>query len=62
MTSAPIRDRLADHLLTPENAASLLIDCQPSQAAPCPSRMELTFHFARATVEAGNARGDRLAA
>src|SRR5260370_37510451 len=31
MTSAPIRDPLADHLLTPENAAFLLSDCQPSQ-------------------------------
>ena len=31
MTSAPIRDPLADHLLTPENAAFLLIDYQPSQ-------------------------------
>src|ERR1700737_2982422 len=33
MTSAPIRDPLADHLLTPENAAFLLIDYQPSQIA-----------------------------
>ena len=33
MTSAPIRDPLADHLLTPENAAFLVIDYQPSQLA-----------------------------
>ena len=33
MTSAPIRDPLADHLLTPQNAALLLIDYQPSQLA-----------------------------
>ena len=33
MTSAPIRDQLADHLLTPENAAFLFIDYQPSQLA-----------------------------
>jgi nicotinamidase-related amidase len=33
MTSAPIRDPLADHRLTPENAALLLIDYQPSQLA-----------------------------
>jgi hypothetical protein len=33
MTSAPIRDSLSDHLLTPENAAFLFIDCQPSQLA-----------------------------
>ena len=31
MTSAPVRDPIADHLLTPENAAFLLIDYQPSQ-------------------------------
>lgn len=33
MTSAPIRDPLNDHLLTPENAAFLFIDYQPSQLA-----------------------------
>jgi nicotinamidase-related amidase len=33
MTSAPIRDPLADHLLMPENAAFLFIDYQPSQLA-----------------------------
>src|SRR6266436_4417704 len=33
MTSAPVRDPLADHLLTPQNAALLLIDYQPSQLA-----------------------------
>ena len=31
MTSAPIRDPIADHLLTPQNAAFLLIDFQPQQ-------------------------------
>jgi nicotinamidase-related amidase len=31
MTSAPVRDPVADHLLTPQNAAFLLIDYQPSQ-------------------------------
>ncbi len=31
MTSAPIRDPLADHRLTPENAAFLFIDYQPAQ-------------------------------
>ena len=30
MTSAPVRDPLSDHLITPENAAFLLIDYQPS--------------------------------
>jgi len=33
VTSAPIRDPLSDHLLTPENAAFLFIDYQPSQLA-----------------------------
>src|SRR5271169_4284905 len=33
MTSAPVRDPLADHLLTPQNAALLLIDYQPAQLA-----------------------------
>ena len=33
MTSAPVRDPLADHFLTPENAAFLFIDYQPNQLA-----------------------------
>ncbi len=33
MTSAPVRDQLADHLITPQNAALLLIDYQPAQLA-----------------------------
>jgi hypothetical protein len=33
MTSAPIRDPLADHLITPQNAVLLLIDYQPAQVA-----------------------------
>jgi nicotinamidase-related amidase len=33
MTSAPVRDQLADHFITPENAAFLFIDYQPSQLA-----------------------------
>jgi nicotinamidase-related amidase len=33
MASAPIRDQVADHLLTPQNAALVLIDYQPSQFA-----------------------------
>jgi nicotinamidase-related amidase len=33
MTSAPVRDSLADHLLTPENAAFLFIDYQAAQPA-----------------------------
>ena len=33
MTSAPVRDPLADHLITPDNAALLLIDYQRAQLA-----------------------------
>jgi nicotinamidase-related amidase len=33
MTSAPVRDPVSDHLITPENSAFLLIDYQPSQIA-----------------------------
>jgi nicotinamidase-related amidase len=33
MTSLPVRDPLADHFLTPKNAAFLFIDYQPSQLA-----------------------------
>jgi nicotinamidase-related amidase len=33
MTSAHVRDPVADHLLTPQNAAFLIIDYQPSQLA-----------------------------
>ena len=33
MTSQPVRDPLADHLITPENAAFVLIDYQPEQIA-----------------------------
>ena len=33
MSSAPIRDPLADHLITPQNSALVLIDYQPSQFA-----------------------------
>jgi hypothetical protein len=31
MTSQPIRDPLADHLITPANSALAVIDYQPSQ-------------------------------
>jgi nicotinamidase-related amidase len=33
VTSAPVRDPLSDHLITPENAAFLFIDYQPAQLA-----------------------------
>jgi nicotinamidase-related amidase len=31
MTSAPVRDQISDHLLTPQNSALVLIDYQPAQ-------------------------------
>src|SRR3984893_6601744 len=31
MASTPIRDQLGDHLITPQNAALVVIDYQPSQ-------------------------------
>ena len=31
MTSLPMRDAVADHLITPENATLILIDYQPTQ-------------------------------
>ena len=31
MASAPIRDQLGDHLITPQNAALVVVDYQPSQ-------------------------------
>jgi len=31
MTSLPMRDAVADHLITPENAALIVIDYQPTQ-------------------------------
>jgi nicotinamidase-related amidase len=33
MSSAPIRDPLSDHLITPQNSSLILIDYQPSQFA-----------------------------
>src|SRR5215472_1553475 len=33
MTSQPIRDEVEDHLLTPKNAALLIIDYQPPQVS-----------------------------
>jgi hypothetical protein len=33
MASAPIRDPIGDHLLTPQNAALFVIDYQPSEFA-----------------------------
>jgi nicotinamidase-related amidase len=37
MTSVPIRDPLADHLITPQNAALIVIDYQQNQFRSVPS-------------------------
>jgi nicotinamidase-related amidase len=58
VTSAPIRDPLADHLLTPQNAALLLIDYQPAQVASVRSMdHELLVKNAVSTVRTVNAFG-----
>src|ERR1700749_2185207 len=59
MTSAPVRDPLSDHLLTPENAAFLLIDYQPSQLAGVRSMDQaLLLSNAVSTVRPIKAFGD----
>jgi nicotinamidase-related amidase len=51
MTSAAVRDPLADHLITPQNAALLLIDYQPAQVASVRSMdHELLVKNAASTV------------
>src|ERR1700733_14533441 len=61
MTSAPIRDPLADHLITPENAALLLIDYQPAQVASVRSMdHDLLIKNAVSTVRTIRAFGVRV--
>src|SRR3984957_469322 len=58
MTSAPVRDQLADHLITPQNAALLLIDYQPAQVASVRSmEHELLIKNAVSTVRTIKAFG-----
>jgi len=58
MASAPIRDPIADHLLTPQNAALLVIDYQPSQFAAVRSiDPELLLENIVSTVETAKAFG-----
>jgi Amidases related to nicotinamidase len=60
MTSAPVRDPLADHLLTPQNAALLLIDYQPSQLAGVHSMdRDLLVNNAVSTVKTIKTFGSR---
>ncbi len=58
MTSQAIRDPLADHLITPQNAAFLFIDYQPEQLATVRSMdHELLVKNAISTVRAVKAFG-----
>ena len=58
MTSQAIRDPLADHLITPENAAFVLIDYQPEQLATVRSMdHELLLKNAVSTVRTVKAFG-----
>ena len=43
MTSQPIRDQVEDHLLTPKNAALIIIDYQPTQVSTVFSMDHLTL-------------------
>ena len=58
MAGAPIRDPLADHLLTPENAALVVIDYQPSQFAAVRSMdRDLLLENIVSTAKTANAFG-----
>jgi nicotinamidase-related amidase len=58
MASAPIRDQLADHLITPQNAALVVIDYQPSQFATVRSMdADLLRKNVVSTVKAARAFG-----
>jgi hypothetical protein len=61
VTSAPIRDPLADHLITPQNSALIVIDYQPSQLAAVRSMdHDLLVKNIVSTVKAtGPNNGDR---
>jgi nicotinamidase-related amidase len=58
MASAPIRDQLSDHLITPQNAALVVIDYQPSQFATVRSMdPDLLLKNVVSTVESARAFG-----
>ena len=58
MTSQAVRDPLADHLITPQNAALVLIDYQPSQFATVRSMdQDLLLDNIVSTVRAATAFG-----
>jgi nicotinamidase-related amidase len=58
MASAPIRDQFGDHLITPQNAALVVIDYQPSQFATVRSMdPDLLLKNIVSTVETAQAFG-----
>jgi nicotinamidase-related amidase len=58
LASAPIRDQIGDHLITPQNAALLVIDYQPSQFATVRSMdQDLLRKNVVSTVKAAKAFG-----
>jgi nicotinamidase-related amidase len=58
MASAPIRDQVGDHLITPKNAALVVIDYQPSQFATSRSMdQDLLRKNIVSTVKAARAFG-----
>jgi nicotinamidase-related amidase len=58
MSSAPIRDQLGDHLITPQNAALVVIDYQPSQFGTVRSiDADLLLKNIVSTVKAANTFG-----
>ena len=56
MTSEPIRDPKADHLLTPQNSAFIVIDYQPIQVSSIRSmeQKELVFNIVHTSMAAVN--------
>lgn len=56
MTSEPIRDQQADHLLTPQNSAFIIIDYQPIQVSSIRSmnQKELVFNIVQTAKAAVN--------
>lgn len=56
MTSEPIRDPKADHLLTPQNAAFIIIDYQPIQVSSIRSmnQKEMVFNIVQTAKAAVN--------
>ena len=58
MTSQAVRDALADHLITPQNSAFLLIDWQPTQISTVRSmNQDLLLRNAVSTVRTAKAYG-----